>query len=83
MFGFTVWLVIGGIVGWIASVIATTDQQQRILANIIVGVSGAYIGGALLAPVAQAASPVSHIIAFGCAIFAVGVFALIRRSKQR
>jgi uncharacterized membrane protein YeaQ/YmgE (transglycosylase-associated protein family) len=39
------WLVFGGIIGWIASMIAGTDRQQGIVMNIIVGIVGAIIGG--------------------------------------
>lgn len=45
-----VWLVIGGLIGWIASVVMRTDGQQGILLNVIVGVVGAILGGWLLSP---------------------------------
>ena len=50
LFGILIWLVVGGIIGWLASVLMRTDDQQGILLNIIVGVVGSYIGGALFAP---------------------------------
>src|SRR6218665_1885861 len=40
-----VWLVIGGVVGWLASIIMRTDAQQGIFLNVIVGIVGAFIGG--------------------------------------
>jgi uncharacterized membrane protein YeaQ/YmgE (transglycosylase-associated protein family) len=40
-----VWLVVGGIIGWLASIIMRTDAQQGIFLNIIVGIVGAFIGG--------------------------------------
>lgn len=40
-----VWLVIGGIIGWLASIIMRTNAQQGILLNIVVGIVGAFIGG--------------------------------------
>jgi uncharacterized membrane protein YeaQ/YmgE (transglycosylase-associated protein family) len=40
-----VWLVVGGIIGWLASIIMRTDAQQGILLNIVVGIVGAFIGG--------------------------------------
>ena len=49
--GFLVWLIVGGIVGWLASLIMRTDGQQGILLNVIVGIVGAFLGGLLLAPV--------------------------------
>jgi uncharacterized membrane protein YeaQ/YmgE (transglycosylase-associated protein family) len=42
---FIVWLIFGGLAGWIASKIMGTDAQQGILLNIIVGIVGAFIGG--------------------------------------
>ena len=45
MIGFIIWLVVGGIIGWIASKIMRTDAQQGVLMNIIVGIIGAFIGG--------------------------------------
>ena len=39
------WIVIGGIAGWIASKIMKTDQSMGVLANIVVGIVGAFIGG--------------------------------------
>ena len=46
--GLIIWLVIGGVVGWLASIVMRTDGQQGIFLNIIVGIVGAAIGGFLL-----------------------------------
>lgn len=45
MMGVIIWLVIGGILGWIASLIMRPDAQQGIFLNIVVGIVGAFIGG--------------------------------------
>jgi uncharacterized membrane protein YeaQ/YmgE (transglycosylase-associated protein family) len=45
-----VWLVIGGLVGWIASKVMNTDAQQGIVMNVVVGIVGALLGGWLLSP---------------------------------
>ena len=45
-----VWLVVGGLVGWVASMIMGTDAQQGILLNIVVGVVGAFVAGLVLSP---------------------------------
>ena len=42
-----VWIIFGGLVGWIASLIMSTDGNQGILMNIIVGIGGALLGGFL------------------------------------
>lgn len=47
---FIVWLVVGGLIGWIASKIMNTDAQQGLLLNIVVGIVGALLGGWLITP---------------------------------
>ena len=83
MFGFMVWLVIGGIIGWLARVVMRTDKQQGILANIVVGVVGSYIGGALFAPVLRAGPFFGYLSAFLGALLVLGAFNLIKRGKLR
>ena len=43
--GIIIWLIVGGIIGWLASLIMKTDAQQGILLNVIVGIIGAFLGG--------------------------------------
>lgn len=43
--GFIAWVILGALAGWIASKIAGTDEQQGFLANVVVGIVGAFIGG--------------------------------------
>ena len=43
--GIIIWLIVGGIVGWLASLIMRRDGQQGILLNIIVGIVGALLAG--------------------------------------
>ena len=38
-------IIVGGIIGWLASIIMRTDAQQGILLNIVVGIVGAFIAG--------------------------------------
>lgn len=45
MMSIIVWLIVGGIIGWLASKIMRTDAQQGIFLNVIVGIIGAFIGG--------------------------------------
>jgi uncharacterized membrane protein YeaQ/YmgE (transglycosylase-associated protein family) len=47
---FIIWLIVGGLVGWVASMIMRTDGQQGLILNIVVGIVGAFLGGWLLAP---------------------------------
>lgn len=50
MINFIIWLVVGGIIGWVASLIMKTDAQQGVFLNIVVGIVGAMLGGWLLSP---------------------------------
>lgn len=43
--GILLWVIFGGLVGWIASIIMNTDPEQGIFLNVVVGVVGAVIGG--------------------------------------
>ncbi len=45
MTGLLIWLVIGGVVGWLASIVMRTDGQQGIFLNIIAGIVGAFTSG--------------------------------------
>ena len=45
-----IWLIVGGLIGWVASLIMRTDAQQGMILNVIVGIVGAMLGGWLLAP---------------------------------
>jgi uncharacterized membrane protein YeaQ/YmgE (transglycosylase-associated protein family) len=45
-----VWLVVGGVLGWLASIFMRTDARQGLLGNIVVGIVGALLGGWLLSP---------------------------------
>lgn len=48
--GIIVWLIVGGICGWLASIIMKRDAQQGIFLNIIVGIVGAVLAGWLISP---------------------------------
>jgi uncharacterized membrane protein YeaQ/YmgE (transglycosylase-associated protein family) len=45
--GIIMWIIFGALVGWIASLIMHTDEEQGALANIVIGIIGAFIGGLL------------------------------------
>ena len=47
---FIIWLIVGGLIGWVASMIMRTDAQQGVILNVVVGIVGALLGGWLLAP---------------------------------
>lgn len=45
-----IWLIVGGLIGWVASLVMKTDAQQGVILNVVVGIVGAMIGGWFLAP---------------------------------
>lgn len=51
-----IWLAVGGLLGWGASVIMGSDARQGILLNVVVGITGAVIGGWLLSPLVGVAT---------------------------
>ena len=53
---FIIWLVVGGLIGWVASMIMKTDGQQGIFLNVIVGIVGAMLGGWFISPMVGAGS---------------------------
>jgi uncharacterized membrane protein YeaQ/YmgE (transglycosylase-associated protein family) len=45
------WLIVGGLIGWLASMIMRTNAQQGVILNVVVGIVGALLGGWLLSPI--------------------------------
>jgi uncharacterized membrane protein YeaQ/YmgE (transglycosylase-associated protein family) len=88
--GFILWLVVGGIVGWVASLIMRTDAQQGIILNIVVGIVGALLGGWFLSPLLGAGtinqgelSIASLGVSLLGAIILLAIVNLIRRGTAR
>ena len=50
MINFIIWIIVGGVLGWVASMMMRTDAQQGTLMNIVVGIVGAFIAGLVLTP---------------------------------
>jgi len=46
--GILAWIVLGGIAGWLASMVAGNNKEQGLIGNIFVGIVGAFIGGFLI-----------------------------------
>ncbi len=46
--GLLIWIVFGGIVGWVGSLIMGTSDQQGIILNVVVGIVGAVLGGYIM-----------------------------------
>ena len=85
-----IWLIVGGIVGWLASLIMRTDAQQGILLNVIVGLVGAFLGGWLGnmlgisgANINEGFSVTGFIISLIGAVVLLAIVNLFRRGRVR
>lgn len=47
---FIIWLVVGGLIGWLASMLMNTNGQQGIILNVVVGIVGALLAGWFISP---------------------------------
>jgi uncharacterized membrane protein YeaQ/YmgE (transglycosylase-associated protein family) len=85
MIGIIIWLIIGGIIGWLASIIMRTDAQQGILLNIVVGIVGAFIGGLLITggSINEGVNLTSFIVSLLGAIILLAIVNLFRRGSVR
>jgi len=50
MINFIIWIIVGALIGWVASLIMKTNSRQGLIADIIVGIVGAFVGGYFLSP---------------------------------
>jgi uncharacterized membrane protein YeaQ/YmgE (transglycosylase-associated protein family) len=85
-----VWLVVGGLIGWIASMIMRTDAQQGVGLNIIVGIVGALIAGFVVSPLLGlptinegSFSAGSLVVSLIGAIILLAIVNLFRRGRVR
>lgn len=83
--GIILWLIIGGVIGWLASIIMRTDAQQGIFLNIIVGIVGAFLGGVIFAggSINQAITLTSFLVSLVGAVILLAIVNLVRRGSVR
>ena len=83
--GLIIWLIIGGVVGWLASIIMRTDAQQGILMNIVVGIVGAFIGGLIFSggTINQVVTLQSFLVSLVGAVILLAIVNLARRGSVR
>ncbi|MBX9881429.1 MAG: GlsB/YeaQ/YmgE family stress response membrane protein [Sphingomonas sp.] len=82
--GLIVWLVVGGVVGWLASLVMRTDAQQGLVLNIVVGIIGAFIGGLLFrGSINDGITVYSFITSLVGAIILLALVNLVRRGAVR
>jgi uncharacterized membrane protein YeaQ/YmgE (transglycosylase-associated protein family) len=89
MINFILWLVVGGIVGWLASLIMRTDAQQGLVLNIVVGIVGALLAGWIVSPllgigtINQGFSIGSFVVSLIGAVILLAIVNLFRRGSVR
>lgn len=88
--GIIILIVVGGILGWLASIVMRTDGQQGIFLNVIVGIVGAVLAGLLLNPLigggniwAGDFSVSSLLVSFLGAVVLLAIVNLVRRGSVR
>jgi uncharacterized membrane protein YeaQ/YmgE (transglycosylase-associated protein family) len=69
-----IWLVIGGVIGWLASIVMKTNAQMGLIANVIVGIVGAALGGWLAGALGIAAGgAMTYVIALVGAVVLIAI----------
>ncbi len=83
-------ILVGGVLGWLASIVMRTDAQQGLILNIVVGIVGAFVAGILLTPLLGGA-PItagafdlrSLVVSFLGAVVLLAVVNLFTRGRVR
>ena len=91
MINFIVWLILGALVGWLASMVMRTDAQQGTLMNIIVGIVGAFLAGIIFSAMGWGGTTINDgnfslnalFVSFIGAVILLGIINLFRRGSVR
>lgn len=85
-----IWLIVGGVIGWLASIVMKTDGQQGIVLNVIVGIVGAMLGGWFISPLIGVGtinqdnfSLPALLVSFVGAAILLAIVNLVRRGSAR
>jgi uncharacterized membrane protein YeaQ/YmgE (transglycosylase-associated protein family) len=78
--GIIIWLIVGGIIGWLASLIMRTDAQQGIILNIVVGIVGSIVAGLLFHPSGPLEGFLYSLVG---AVILLGIVNLVTRRRLR
>jgi len=88
--GLIIVLIVGGVLGWLASIVMRTDGQQGIFLNVVVGIVGALLAGFILtpllggAPITSGAFDIrSLLVSFLGAVVLLAIVNLVRRGSVR
>ena len=87
--GIIIWLIVGGVVGWLASIIMRTDAQQGMLLNVVVGIVGALLAGFIISPMVgvgtinEGISLATFLVSLLGAVILLAIVNLFRRGSAR
>ena len=77
--GWIVTIIIGGIIGWLASIVMKTNAQMGMIANVLVGIVGSVLGswlaGVLGVPTTSAL--VGYLISIGGAVILIAILKML------
>lgn len=87
---FLIWLIVGGIIGWLASMAMKTNDQQGLILNVVVGVVGAMLAGWFISPLVGIGtinqnnfSLPAMLVSFVGAVILLAIVNLARRGSTR
>jgi uncharacterized membrane protein YeaQ/YmgE (transglycosylase-associated protein family) len=87
---FLIWLIVGGVIGWLASIMMKTNDQQGIILNVVVGIIGAMLAGWFLSPLFGVGtinqdnfSLPAMLVSFVGAAILLAIVNLVRRGSMR
>jgi uncharacterized membrane protein YeaQ/YmgE (transglycosylase-associated protein family) len=85
-----IWLVVGGLIGWVASMMMRTNGQQGLILNVVVGVIGAALAGVVVSPMIGVStinqgnfSLGGMLVSLGGAVILLAIVNLFRRGSAR
>ncbi len=86
--GWIIAIIVGGVIGWLASIVMRTDGQQGIFLNVIVGIVGSFLGNIVAGLFGMGANlttldPIALLWAFIGAVILLGIVNLVRRGRVR
>lgn len=80
-----IYLIVGGLIGWVASMIMKTDGQQGMILNVVVGIVGAFLAGLLMdgGSIGDGINIMSILVSLVGAVVLLAIVNLVRRGRVR
>ncbi|MCC6335329.1 MAG: GlsB/YeaQ/YmgE family stress response membrane protein [Myxococcales bacterium] len=73
------WIILGGLAGWVASMIAGTNARMGMIANILVGILGAFVGGLVMSFIGGHGVTGFNLYSFGVALMGATITLFVAR----